>query len=227
MFVPGQIYRRRALHEMYGGQQQGGISTPAKHRFVFLFTGQSGEPYGYKDGWQDNGVFYYTGEGQMGDMRLVAGNRAIHQHVEDRKDLHLFEQAQRAHVRYIGQFVCSGLHYQVTQTREGKERRAIVFELMPIEEFSGLADSANWSESFSADVMQKTLAQLRGLAILDSGDSREATERRVLTRRRSEAIKCYVLKRSMGICEACKQPAPFLTPEGMPLSGAPSYSSAF
>ena len=124
-------------------------------------------------------------------MRLVAGNRAIHQHVQDGKDLHLFEQAQRAHVRYIGQFICSGHHLQATHTKEGKERQALVFELVPIEEFSGLADSANWSESFSAEVMQKTLAQLRELAILDSGESREATERRVLTRRRSEAIKCY------------------------------------
>src|SRR5665213_2753622 len=30
MFVPRQIYRRRDLHHQFGGQQQGGVSTPAQ-----------------------------------------------------------------------------------------------------------------------------------------------------------------------------------------------------
>ena len=33
MFVPGQIYhRQREIHDVYGGQRQGGISTPSGHK---------------------------------------------------------------------------------------------------------------------------------------------------------------------------------------------------
>ena len=40
-FVVGQVYNRhRDLHGHYGGQQQGGISTPAGYSLVFLFTGE-------------------------------------------------------------------------------------------------------------------------------------------------------------------------------------------
>jgi hypothetical protein len=41
-FTPGRTYRRQALHEAYGGQRKGGISTPADADLIFLFTGQSG-----------------------------------------------------------------------------------------------------------------------------------------------------------------------------------------
>jgi hypothetical protein len=41
-FVPGKGYRRRELHEQYGGQRQGGISTPSDHPIIFLITGKSG-----------------------------------------------------------------------------------------------------------------------------------------------------------------------------------------
>ena len=34
---------------------------------VFIFTGFSGEEYGYNDRWE-NGYFLYYGEGQEGDM---------------------------------------------------------------------------------------------------------------------------------------------------------------
>ncbi len=69
LFEVGRIYdRRRDLHVNYGGQQQGGISTPSEHPMIFIFTGDSGTHYGYEDGWDDDGVFCYTGEGQRGNI---------------------------------------------------------------------------------------------------------------------------------------------------------------
>jgi hypothetical protein len=47
VFSPGQVYRRRDLHEKFGGQRQGGISTPEKAPFIFLITGDSGKRHGY------------------------------------------------------------------------------------------------------------------------------------------------------------------------------------
>jgi len=91
-FGLGKIYNRHAdIHGRYKGQEQGGISTPADAPFMFLFTGDTGEQYGYKDHLTSDGVFLYTGEGQVGDMEFVRGNKAIRDHAAGGKDLLLFE----------------------------------------------------------------------------------------------------------------------------------------
>jgi len=94
-----------------------------------LFTGKGGEQHGYVDGWQPDGNYYYTGEGQIGDMRFIGGNRAVRDHSLHRKDLHLFEQTGKAFVRYLGEFECAGSHLRSTTGTDGKTRSAIVFDL--------------------------------------------------------------------------------------------------
>ena len=104
-FNPGQLYRRRSLHEQFGGQEQGGISTPAKATFIMLVTGHSGKRYGYTDEWTADGMFLYTGEGQHGDMVMKRGNRAIRDHRQNGKSLFLFEQDvdDKRLVRFLGE----------------------------------------------------------------------------------------------------------------------------
>jgi hypothetical protein len=134
VFSPGQIYRRLDLHEKFGGQRQGGISTPAKAPFIFLITGDSGKQHGYSDEWTDDGVFLYTGEGQHGDMKFVAGNRAIRDHVEDGKTLQVFEQQKKdkRFLRYLGEMKFADHEYRQALDTNGKQRKAIVFHLRPV-----------------------------------------------------------------------------------------------
>src|SRR5262249_4749515 len=134
-FERGRIYsRRQHIHAAYGGQQQGGISTPAEHRVIFAFTGKSGAWHGYSDGWTPDGVFQYFGEGQEGDMRMVGGNRAIRDHARDAKDLLLFENLSHGRVRFMGQFVSSGFSRRTVPDRTGKARVAFMFNLVPLED---------------------------------------------------------------------------------------------
>jgi 5-methylcytosine-specific restriction protein A len=43
-FELGALYNRAAqIHSPFGGQQRGGISTPSRSPFVFIFTGESGK----------------------------------------------------------------------------------------------------------------------------------------------------------------------------------------
>ncbi len=58
-FEPGHISHRKAIHDHYGGQRQGGISTPSSHPLVFLFTGDTGTTYGYRDEFRPDGTFWY------------------------------------------------------------------------------------------------------------------------------------------------------------------------
>ena len=128
-FQKNALYRRRELHGEFCGQRQGGISTPSQHDIIMLFTGEAGHKHGYKDGWSKENVFNYTGEGQRGDMQFRFGNKAIRDHVETQKELHLFEQVKKGYVRYVGQIECIGYHYVEAPDTGGKQRKAIVFEL--------------------------------------------------------------------------------------------------
>jgi 5-methylcytosine-specific restriction enzyme A len=131
MFNVGQEYRRQDIHDQIGGQRQGGISTPAKHAVILIFTGSSGEKHGYADGWSKD-VFHYFGEGQSGDMRLARGNKAIRDHASDGKELHLFRQKGKGLVEYVGQFRYVSHRVEKGPDTEGKVRQSIVFDLSPI-----------------------------------------------------------------------------------------------
>lgn len=131
-FEKNATYRRRDLHEEFNGQRQGGISTPSHHNFIMLFTGEAGQPHGYKDGWTKENIFTYTGEGQRGDMQFKFGNKAIRDHVDAGKELHLFEQAKKGFVRYVGQMECIGYHIVEAPDTDRKQRKAIVFELKAV-----------------------------------------------------------------------------------------------
>lgn len=130
----GALYnRRRDIHDVHDGQRQGGISTPARSPVVMIFTGEAGTAHGYHDFWDDSGVFHYFGEGQVGDMRLTKGNRAILRHQQDGKHLLLFQMMGSGKpYRYLGEFVCEGYYEQdaVVDTRGGL-RKALVFKLLP------------------------------------------------------------------------------------------------
>ena len=201
MFEVGKIYNRRNdIHDPYGGQRQGGISTPKDQHFIFLFTGESGEQYGYRDGWDVNGVFLYTGEGQVGDMEFRAGNRAIRDHAVDGKDLHLFESLGKSKgYRYLGEFACSTWEFRKGLDRNNDLRRVIVFHLLKPE--SGVLVPAVAGST--------TLDQLRQQALeaASQAENTDPKEAKTIYYKRSAAVRAYVLSRADGTCEACGKTA--------------------
>lgn len=102
----GALYSRREdIHGRYSGQERGGISTPPNSPFVFLFTGEAGVRHGYTDRWDDDNIFHYFGEGQVGDMQYVRGNRAIRDHLRNNKRLLIFQSmGHRKPYRFWGEF---------------------------------------------------------------------------------------------------------------------------
>lgn len=213
-FTRNQRYhRRRDIHQQFGGQQQGGISTPQNHPFIFIFTGDMGEQYGYKDGWTQDGIYLYTGEGQIGDMQFIRGNAAIRDHATNGKDLLLFKYVDQGVVEFVGQMIATGSLYRQAPDRDGNNRRVIVFELSPFETYK----EPDASEIEVEEIQNKlTLEELRQKAKSAATMGGTPKERMINTYQRSAAIKAYVRKRANGICEGCQQPAPFLTPNHIP-----------
>jgi 5-methylcytosine-specific restriction protein A len=221
LFVPEQLYhRRRELHSKFGGQEQGGMITPAKHGLILLVTGNSGRQHGYEDRWSDDGTtFFYYGEGQIGDMRFVKANLALRDHTANGEDVHLFEEVpnKSGYLRYRGQMVCIGYEWVDAPDTNQNLRKAILFELVPLESFDMAPDPPSEERSASPEELSgQSLAELRRKALADSADCRTAVERRSLYRMRSRAIRLYVLRRAAGTCEGCGELAPFTTKDGQP-----------
>jgi len=131
-FKRAEIYKRSLIHEEYRGNRQSGISYPARYNMVFIFTGFSGEEYGYNDRWE-NGYFLYYGEGQEGDMEFVRGNKAIRNHREKGKSLHLFQKVSKSFVKYLGEMEYVDDFEEEGRDTKGNLRKVIVFKLKPKE----------------------------------------------------------------------------------------------
>ena len=216
MFVPGAQYSHRWLVEKYGGQWQQGIVTPKGKPYLFLFSGPSGAQYGYKDHWEaGNTIFYYTGEGQEGDMAFVRGNRAIRDHAENGKDLHLFEYVSGGLVEYRGQMVVTGHDMRRGPDRNGNERDVIVFELVRVDEEPVEVQEAA-AGSGEAARTSLSLAELRELALTGGLAPLTPIERRQRVYERSAKVRAYARERAAGRCEACAGAAPFMTTAGAP-----------
>ncbi len=207
-FTKGRVYVRRELHDTFGGQRQGGISTPRNQPLIFIFTGSGGAAYGYADSRDQDGVFHYFGEGRVGHMEFRGGPRAIRDHARNEKELHLFEQAGRGRVRYVEEMLCTGFKPKQAPDRDGSMRSAIVFQLLPI---TGM--EVDGSDEKQDDL---SLSELAAAADADPAEESEPKDGVRKTYARSLALKRYVRTRAAGKCEGCGRNAPFLTTGGSP-----------
>ena len=218
-FVVGRAYDRwPEINDPYGGSRQSGISTSRQTAAIFLFTGDTGEQYGYQDSFDENGVFWYTGEGQVGDMKFDKGNQAIVEHAIAGRALHVFRTLGKAKGQeYIGEFTYASHEFKRGPDREGNQRQLIVFHLIPVEL---IPDESITSSEIAAENQQvaMSLEQARTRAILALSPTEQAGTSQVLRTqyRRSKAIRDYVFLRANGHCESCKKSAPFNRVNGTP-----------
>ncbi len=211
MFEIGRTYnRRRDLHDKYGGQQQGGISTPSDHPYLFIFLSNHGRKIGYEDGWDENGTFNVSGEGQRGDMTFVRGNLALRDHIKNSIELHLFQSiGNGGNYRYVGEFACMSWSNKVSKDIEAQDRQAIIFHLTPA--LNEIATSTETEDIQSVSTLAGDTT-LRESAYAAAGSARRhpGKDARREYMVRSKAVSDYVLTRSKGLCELCSKPAPFI-----------------
>lgn len=223
MFEIGRIYNRRSeIHGIYKGQQYGGIATPAEHPYVFIFTSDAGNEYGYIDDFDPNGTFKYTGEGQEGNMKMTKGNLAIHDHQRNNKEILLFESTSRGFVRFLGYCNYVFHHIEERPDRNGEVRDAIIFHLDMVNNKNlDTAQTLTFELVKAPKVVYitkpskgKSLQQLREIALSSTPIQASTQEKIQSIQNRSTAIKLYTKKRANGICEGCEETAPFETKSG-------------
>lgn len=135
---PGDTVRRRAIHRAYGGQQQGGISTPVRlpHDILIFTDPEAGAQFGYDahEGLREDGSYSYTGEGQIGEQRFVRGNLAILNSVTGGRTLRLL-RTRGVDATYVGAFTLDdpGYRLEVIHDLKGDPRTGIIFNLVPLD----------------------------------------------------------------------------------------------
>jgi 5-methylcytosine-specific restriction protein A len=207
------------LNIPYGGGWQGGISDSAKSPVTFLFTGETGERYGYSDRYNDEGTFLFFGEGQEGAMRFVRGNLAIKNHSNKGKALHLFRtvvegrgKGRRKVQKYLGEFIYQDHEWVTAPDVKGNPRKAIVFHLAPVARLEQL-ELASAAEPAEGVTLEESRNRAIAASKVDGSQDSKKGSRTIYER--SRAVRDYVLQRAAGKCELCEQPAPFRRKGGL------------
>jgi hypothetical protein len=141
----GSEVTRAEVAEVYGGGSQGGICPSAKSDNILIYSDPStGTLNGYNfDGWSDaeRGVYYYTGEGQIGDQTFTVGNKAIQEQPRTGKTIRFFEAVDGRPrrggklQRYVGPFRLDSVtpyRIETAPDRNGDQRHVIVFRLLSL-----------------------------------------------------------------------------------------------
>ncbi|WP_248447060.1 HNH endonuclease [Sinorhizobium meliloti] len=207
-FERGRVYNRRAdVHGRFGGQQQGGIITPSKHKLVIIITGEEGLEHGYADRQRPDGVFEYFGEGQVGNMAMQRGNAAVANHSANGASLLLFRKTPTG-LRFEDEYVYETHHVEKAPDRLGNMRDAIVFELRPV---TAVVEKVEEMAPVSPD-----LGDLRRRAFAAATATPGKSKSTASVFERSRDVRDYVVARAKGHCEGCTEPAPFLRSNGVP-----------
>lgn len=211
LFEKNKVYRRSLIHDQYGGSRQRGISTPNKHKLIFIFDSGMDQEFGYKNGWsEEDGLFYYSGEGQEGNQTFSFGNKALLHHIENGEDVYLFESLGKGNYRFVDQLVLIGYDIQFGIDKHQNQREVIVFAFEPLHVVQ------EESHEYATTMRYKSIVELERIANRDpkraTGLSMSIRKRQV--REQTAALYYYVLARANNHCEACGQAAPFDTEQG-------------
>jgi hypothetical protein len=108
---------------LYGGNRQGGIAVTANFPYIFIFSGKTGHQHGYKDQWENEDIFSYSGEGQVGDMQFTRGNLSLRDHLKFGKRIFLFtEDEKRSFVKFESELEVVDFDFYYGNDRDGNER---------------------------------------------------------------------------------------------------------
>jgi hypothetical protein len=136
--------------------------------FHFYFSVPTAEQHGYKDKWEDDDVYSYTGAGQVGDMQFEGNNLALLYHKEKGKRVFLFIGVRKAYVRFEAELEVIDFDFFPGLDREGHQRTAIKFFLKKV------------GKSLSYDVEHSALSLVSEPTSLRDRDAPTITERQGL-----------------------------------------------
>lgn len=214
---PGDVLSNAELSQKFSVGNMGGMRRSLKKNHLVLISDSTKGLY--DDRWEGD-TLHYTGMGKSGDQTLISQNRVLAESRNSGITVHLFEVFTQKNYSYSGEVLLVSKPYPEKQIGEdGKKRKVIMFPLRLAPGAQKLlpsqGDLAELVKIRSNKLSKKPLSELRRHAMLapKKPQKRQATATQIV---RDQWIVEYVKKAAKGICDLCKEPAPFKNKKGQP-----------
>lgn len=124
----------------------------------------------YDDKLFEDDVMLYTGEGQIGDQKLIKGNKAIYEAKQQGRDIHLFVRFKKPEYTYYGKVETIAEPYYVDEKDvEGNIRKVIKFPMKQLG--SKIEIPGNGVVTGGGGIIDKPILNVVGAAIInDKGE---------------------------------------------------------
>jgi 5-methylcytosine-specific restriction protein A len=214
---PGTILDNKGLRETFGCSPQGGMRRSLETNTLVIVSNHVASIY--DDRWVDD-VLLYTGMGSAGDQSLeFAQNRTLSESNDNGVAVHLFEVFVEQEYTYKGQVTLSGKPYFESQTDiDGSLRNVCVFPLKLSEEAAHVLPRAYVEKAFTKKLRQAKRLTDGELERRATSSSRKPGTRSTssLQYDRDPWVVEYAKRRANGVCQLCKESAPFNNNKGEP-----------
>jgi len=210
--MQGEIHNNEQLRNIFKcGIRSGMRKSNSTNTMVLVSDRTRG---GYIDIWKGK-ILHYTGMGLEGDQQLSRENKILYESPKTEISLHLFEVFVAGEYIYQGQVTLAEKPYQSRQRGRkvwifpvslvGEKQSFIIPEVLAIKEQEVKEKRAS---KLSAQELRKRINKR----------TRRRQNRYVLTRQyvRDENVAEYVRRNADGVCELCKNIAPFNKLDGHP-----------
>ncbi len=215
--IRGQKLTNVELCKIFRCGPQGGMRRSHRTNTLVLISNHVESLY--DDRWI-GAVFHYTGMGQTGDQSLsFMQNKTLAESETNGVEIHLFEVDREKEYRYQGRVSLAGEPYTEIQPDQNKKNRTVfVFPLRLAEGTPSPISNNEFTKSEAAREKKAHRLSDAELEIRASKAPKRAGERMVtsLAYERDPYVSLMTKRRAMGICELCKQPAPFQAKNGLP-----------
>lgn len=214
----GQILTNKEVAETFLCSTQGGMRKSNRTDTLVLISNHIESVY--SDRWDKN-ILYYSGTGRTGDQDLSsAPNRTLAESSSNNVSIHLFEVFENNQYTYQGEVSLAGSPFsELQEDAAGNERKVYVFPLkLRYEQQPTLV-----SENVLNDIVQQQEKIVKSISdeellrkikyVPNQPGQRQVNSK---TYERNPLISEYTLRRAKGICELCKQDAPFIKTDGTP-----------
>jgi 5-methylcytosine-specific restriction enzyme A len=213
----GDVINNQQLCYLFKCSTQGGMRRSKKTNTLVIISNHVNSVY--DDHWIGD-EFHYTGMGLEGDQDLrSAQNKTLSESNRNNVDVHLFEVFQDMEYTYVGKVMLVGKPYEDEQPdQKGQLRKVWMFPLKLANKVTLVVPEETIQNNFEQKVKKARKLSLSELKLRASSCSTKAGNRTVISNQydRNAWINEYAKRRANGICQLCKDKAPFEDKDGDP-----------
>lgn len=213
----GTVINNQQLCDLFKCSTQGGMRRSKTTNTLVIVSNHVNSVY--EDHWIGD-VFHYTGMGLEGDQDLrSAQNKTLSESNRNHVDLHLFEVFKDKEYTYVGKVILAGKPYEEKQPdQKGQLRKVWMFPLKLADKARLIVPEDTIKNNFEQKVKKARKLSSAELKLRASSSSPRAGNRAVTSNQydRNPWIVEYARRRADGICQLCKDKAPFEDKDGNP-----------